>query len=42
MTEDFVKKTISIIEKTLQDARLSPSEIDEVILWEGPPGYLLW
>lgn len=35
MTEDFVKKTISIIEKTLQDARLSPSEIDEVIFVGG-------
>ena len=31
MTEDLVKKTLSIMEKTLQDGKLSPSEIDEVI-----------
>ncbi len=35
MTEDLVKKTISIIEKTLQDGKLSPANIDEVIFVGG-------
>ncbi|WP_440946343.1 Hsp70 family protein [Methanosarcina sp. T3] len=35
MTEDLVKKTLSIMEKTLQDGKLSPSEIDEVIFVGG-------
>jgi molecular chaperone DnaK len=35
MTEDFVKKTISIIEKTLQDGKFTPAEIDEIIFVGG-------
>lgn len=35
MTEDLVKRTLSIMEKTLQDGKLSPSEIDEVIFVGG-------
>ncbi|TFH04230.1 MAG: molecular chaperone DnaK, partial [Methanosarcina sp.] len=35
MTEDLVKKTLSIMEKTLQDGKLSPLEIDEVIFVGG-------
>ncbi|WP_226990713.1 molecular chaperone DnaK [Methanosarcina acetivorans] len=35
MTEDLVKKTLSIMKKTLQDGKLSPSEIDEVIFVGG-------
>ncbi len=35
MTEDLVNKTISIMEKSLKDAGLSPQDIDEVILVGG-------
>lgn len=35
MTEDLVKRTITIIEKTLQDGKLSPANIDEVIFVGG-------
>jgi len=35
MTEDLVKKTLSIMEKTLQDGRLTSAEIDEVVFVGG-------
>ncbi len=35
MTEELVNKTISIMEKSLKDAGLSPQDIDEVILVGG-------
>jgi molecular chaperone DnaK len=35
MTEELVKKTLSIMEKTLQDGKLTPAEIDEVVLVGG-------